>query len=454
MAPVAPALALHHLALRSPQPEALSAFYVDLFHLPIVRRQPHGLWLGLGSAVLMIERAGPDEPPVSPQDLALIAFAVTPEDQVRLRARLAERGVTVESETAWTLYFRDPDGRRLGVSTYPLPTTETRVLTATGAPGDEAVAEAAARLRLNQVVAFPTETVYGLGGNALDAEAVARIFAAKARPADNPLIVHVADLDGVWGFAEVDDRARALAEAFWPGPLSMVLPLRAGVMVPAAAGLNTVAVRVPAHPVALALVRAAGVPIAAPSANRSGRPSPTTAAHVLADLGGRIPLIVDGGPCTLGIESTVVGLFADGVRVLRPGAIAAEAIADVLGTPVGLEVGSRQAPGTRHPHYRPRAPVILVSPHVSEAALADLHAAIAPDAGRICTRSRPAAPHRFRPDAAALARHLYADLRDLEGAPLILVEGLHGAAAVMERLGRAASQTLHNDAEAAWFVVD
>lgn len=318
----------------------------------------------------------------------------------------------------------------------------TRVLP----PTPEALAQAAACLQAGEVVAFPTETVYGLGGNALDARAVARIFQAKERPADNPLIVHVPDLQAVSGFAHFDERAVRLAAALWPGPLSLVLPRRLEVALPAAAGLSTVAVRVPAHPVALALVRAAGVPVAAPSANRSGRPSPTTAAHVEHDLGGRIPLILDGGACEVGIESTVLALFDDRPRILRPGGVSAEAIARVLGEPVGTELGSHHSPGTRHPHYRPKSPVILLGWELSDAALAQLHTQLAPTVGRICTRTHPAAPHRFRADAAALARHLYADLRALDGAPCLVVEGLPGAPPVMERVARAASQVVTDEA--------
>ncbi|MCB9545826.1 MAG: threonylcarbamoyl-AMP synthase [Myxococcales bacterium] len=329
----------------------------------------------------------------------------------------------------------------------------TLVSPATGAPGDAAIADAAARLQRGELVAFPTETVYGLGGDALDARAVAAIFAAKGRPADNPLIVHVDALEAAAAFARLDDRAARLAAACWPGPLSLVLPRRAGVEIPAAAGLATVAVRVPAHPVALALVRAAGLPIAAPSANRSGRPSPTTAAHVLADLAGRVPLILDGGPCTVGIESTVLALFDDEPRVLRPGGTSAARIAEILGQPVGTAAGSVHSPGTRYPHYRPRTPVLLVGPGVSDAALDRLHAAVPARAGRLCTRV-PRLGARFRADAAALTHHLYADLRALDMPPLLLIEGLADDLPVSERLRRAATWHLTTDADVDAFLLD
>ena len=174
-------------------------------------------------------------------------------------------------------------------------------------PSSAAIARATERLRAGDLVAFPTETVYGLGANALDPAAVARIFAAKGRPADNPVIVHAPDAATAWRVTTgPTPLALRLAERFWPGPLTLVLTAAPGLPRAATAGLPSVAVRVPDHPVALALLRLAGVPVAAPSANRSGRPSPTTAAHVLADLGDAVDMVVDGGPCAVGVESTVV----------------------------------------------------------------------------------------------------------------------------------------------------
>jgi L-threonylcarbamoyladenylate synthase len=201
-----------------------------------------------------------------------------------------------------------------------------------------AIAAAAARIRKGDLVVFPTETVYGLGADAGNDSAVAAVFAAKGRPRFNPLIVHVADLAAARAIAVVDARAEALAARFWPGPLTFVLPRRedAALSRLVSAGLDTVAVRAPDHPLAQALLRAAGVPIAAPSANPSGRLSPTRAEHVAAsELGGRVAMILDGGPCRVGIESTVVDLSGGEVTILRPGGIEASAIAAVLGPPGG-----------------------------------------------------------------------------------------------------------------------
>lgn len=224
------------------------------------------------------------------------------------------------------------------------------------------VARAAEVLRGGGLVAFPTETVYGLGGDARDDRAVARIFDAKGRPRFNPLIVHVPDVAAARGFAVLDARAEAMAAAFWPGPLTMVLPLRegAGLSPLVTAGLETVAVRVPAHPVARALLREFGGPLAAPSANPSGKVSPTRAAHVRAGLAGRIEAVLDGGACAVGVESTILGL--DGAAaLLRPGGVAVEAIEAVLG--VALVAGGSEhrpnAPGQLASHYAPAAAVRL-----------------------------------------------------------------------------------------------
>jgi len=226
--------------------------------------------------------------------------------------------------------------------------------------------QAAGILRRGGTVAFPTETVYGLGANALDEEAVARIFAAKQRPAWDPLIVHLADAAQVETIAEVSRRVRALAEAFWPGPLTLLLPRKANIPDAVTAGRPLVGVRIPSHPVALELLRLTGVPLAAPSANTFGHTSPTTAAHVLADLDGRIDAVVDGGATKVGVESTV--LDPEKMVVYRPGAVTLEQIAAVCGlsptlyvAPVVME--SREAlpaPGVGIRHYAPRAKVVLV----------------------------------------------------------------------------------------------
>jgi len=238
------------------------------------------------------------------------------------------------------------------------------------APDATGLDHAATLLRAGGLVAFPTETVYGLGGDARDDRAVAGIFAAKARPRFNPLIVHVPDLATAERHAVFDDRARAVAAAFWPGPLTLVLPLRAdaGLSALVTAGLTSVAIRVPAHPVALALLRAFGGPLAAPSANPSGRVSPTRAAHVLDGLSGRIAAVVDGGPCAVGVESTILGL-TDAPALLRPGGIPAEALEAMLGPlPIGGDSDAPNAPGQLASHYAPRAPVRLSAkaPHPGE----------------------------------------------------------------------------------------
>jgi len=227
-----------------------------------------------------------------------------------------------------------------------------------GVPAD--MARAAALIRAGGIVAFPTETVYGLGADGLDPEAVRRIFAAKGRPADNPLILHVVDFAAaapLWVASDVEwSRARACAAALWPGPLTLVLPAAPCVPAVVRADLPSVAVRAPAHPVALALLAAVARPVAAPSANRSGRPSPTTAAHVAATLDGRIDAIVDGGPADVGVESTVLDLRGAVPTILRAGAVDAATLTVVLGEPVaGYDAGRRAgaAPGLRHRHYAP-----------------------------------------------------------------------------------------------------
>lgn len=228
-----------------------------------------------------------------------------------------------------------------------------------------AVTQAAEDLRAGAPVAVPTETVYGLAARADSAAAVAAIYRAKGRPDFNPLIVHVADLAQAETLACFDDRARALAAAFWPGPLTMVLPLRAGARIAPAvtAGLPTVALRCPAHPTMRAVLAATGLPLAAPSANRSGAVSPTRAQHVAASLAGRIALVLDGGPCAAGIESTIVALRADGGwQMLRPGPVTAAALAAVLGPASGRAGGAIEAPGQLASHYAPGKPVRLNAP--------------------------------------------------------------------------------------------
>ena len=227
-------------------------------------------------------------------------------------------------------------------------------------PDDSGLTAAAGLLRAGQLVAFPTETVYGLGGDARSDMAVARIFEAKGRPRFNPLIVHVPNVAAAREFGVFDDRAEALAVAFWPGPLTLVLPLReAGLSDLVTADLASVAIRVPAHPVAQALLRAFGGPLAAPSANPSGRVSPTRAGHVMEGLAGRIAAVLDGGACAVGVESTIVGLVGV-ATLLRPGGVAVEAVEALLGPLVlGGSETKPNAPGQLASHYAPAAAVRL-----------------------------------------------------------------------------------------------
>ncbi len=227
---------------------------------------------------------------------------------------------------------------------------------------DRGIRAAVYLLGEGQTVAFPTETVYGLGADARNTRAVAGIYRAKDRPSFNPLIVHVASLSVAETLVDISPQARLLAEAFWPGPLTLVLPLRpdAAIAEPVTAGLTTLAIRVPAHPLAVDLLQAYGGPLAAPSANPSGRISATTADHVMEGLSGRIGAVLDGGPCDVGLESTIVGFEGDRAVCLRPGGLDVARIAEVLGSPVGTGTGSKiTAPGQLKSHYAPKLPVRL-----------------------------------------------------------------------------------------------
>jgi len=224
-------------------------------------------------------------------------------------------------------------------------------------------------LKNGGLLGIPTETVYGLGANALDEDAVGRIFEAKGRPQDNPLIIHVPDASWLERYCrDIPQNAYALAERFWPGPLTVILPRKDCVPLRTTGGLDTVGVRCPDHPVTLEIIRQAGVPVAAPSGNTSGRPSPTTAGHMAEDMTGKIPGIFDGGPCRVGVESTIVDLTVTPPRLLRPGGLALEELRDVLGE---IEVDSAvlramgegekpRAPGMKYRHYAPKAPVTVV----------------------------------------------------------------------------------------------
>lgn len=237
-------------------------------------------------------------------------------------------------------------------------------------PTEEALAKAGELIRAGEVVGFPTETVYGLGADATNSEAIAKVFAAKGRPGDNPLIVHISDMSQIGGIikGEMNENAKKLAAAYWPGPMTMIFPKADCISEKTTAGLDSVGVRFPSHPVAQAFITAAGRPIAAPSANLSGKPSPTTAKHVLSDMDGRIPLIIDGGASGVGVESTVIDVCSNPVRILRPGGITPQMVADVLGE---VEVDGSvlrpiregeivRSPGMKYKHYAPNGSLVIV----------------------------------------------------------------------------------------------
>ncbi|BDG73834.1 L-threonylcarbamoyladenylate synthase [Roseomonas fluvialis] len=311
------------------------------------------------------------------------------------------------------------------------------------------VERAAALLRAGDLVAFPTETVYGLGADARNGRAVAAVFEAKGRPHFNPLILHLPEAEAAFDEAVADDRARALAARFWPGPLTLVLPRRPECRVDllAGAGLDTLALRVPAHPLALALLRGAGVPVAGPSANRSGQVSPTTAQHVMDGLVGRIAAVLDGGPCAVGVESTVLDLAAGGAALLRPGGVPVEAIEAVIGPvarpiPIAAAAATRtlRSPGMLLSHYAPALPVRLAARDVTaEEALLAFGEPL-PGAGAVWQLSEAR-------DLREAAARLFAGLRrlDAEGARL----GLRGIAAMavpQDGLGAAINDRLERAA--------
>lgn len=352
------------------------------------------------------------------------------------------------------------------------------------APDPALISVAAERLRAGELVAFPTETVYGLGANALDADAVGRIYTAKGRPAWNPVIAHVASLDAARALSSAwPASAERLATVFWPGPLTLVVSKAAHVPDVATAGLDAVAVRVPDHPVALALLAAAGVPVAAPSANRFTQVSPTTAAHVVRSLGDRVPLVLDGGPCAVGIESTVVDCTGDDVVILRPGMLGRESLEAAL-APLGVIVRyaprtvahdrsdqqspdehTPRSPGMADRHYAPRADVWLFaseqreeivraleqwqhdqraatdrSPSGSPAVALLRTVPLAREAG---LAAAPVVEVRMPDEPAAYARALYGALHDADdtGASLVLIEAPPDGPAwdgVRDRLTRAA----------------
>lgn len=325
-----------------------------------------------------------------------------------------------------------------------------------------ALRKAAALLAEGQLVAFPTETVYGLGANALDEEAVRSIFAAKGRPADNPLIVHIWNRDQLRDICEVTPEAEKLMDAYWPGPLTITLPKKSSIPDVVTAGMSTVAVRMPSHPLAAALLKACDLPIAAPSANRSGKPSPTTAQHVFQDMDGRIPLILDGGDCDVGVESTVVGWQDGKLCIYRPGGITEDMLRGVVGevTLAGsilrpLEAGEKVlSPGMKYRHYAPEGQVSLVEGSelqvLTAMRLLVRHAEA--DGKRACVMCfdyhadalQDCHPHTIGKDAAGAAHALFDTLRRLddEHMDMIFSEVLPPVGvglAVMNRLGRAAA---------------
>ncbi|NLJ31977.1 MAG: threonylcarbamoyl-AMP synthase [Clostridiales bacterium] len=292
----------------------------------------------------------------------------------------------------------------------------------------EAIKTAARILQDGGLVGMPTETVYGLAANALNGKAVARIFAAKGRPMDNPLIVHISEFDQIYPLVQsVPEAAGRLAERFWPGPLTIILPKSGIIPDEVSAGLPTVAVRFPSHPVARALITAAGLPLAAPSANLSGSPSPTTAEHVMNDLSGKIEAVLDGGACGVGVESTVVTLAADPPRLLRPGGVTLEQLREVLGN-VALDPavlhpladGVRAAsPGMKYKHYSPKANVIILDGSF-EAYKTYVNSHAAPDVAALCYNGEntglavPAVCYGGERDCGEQARELFDALRKLD----------------------------------------
>ena len=341
---------------------------------------------------------------------------------------------------------------------------KTRILPANG--GDTA-AIAAQIIQNSGLVAIPTETVYGLGANGLDERAVAKIFAAKGRPQDNPLILHVADGRDMEKFCkDIPPAAYALADAFWPGPLTMVLPARDCVPKCTTAGLPTVAVRCPDCEVTREIIRLAGVPIAAPSANISGKPSTTTAQHVFHDHDGKIELIVDGGPCRVGVESTIVDLTEERPRLLRPGGITPDALRAILGDIVIDKAVTAQidkdavvkAPGMKYKHYAPQSDVIIVAGSREKAATY-IRNRFLPNDRVLCFEEElplyegcAPLPYGKESDVATLSAGLFAALRELDDPGIATVyarcpEGDGIAYAVQNRLKKAAAFQIVNAEE-------
>ncbi len=318
---------------------------------------------------------------------------------------------------------------------------------------EAALAHAAQIIRAGGLVAFPTETVYGLGADALNENAVKKVFLAKERPPDDPLIVHIAHPQELIIVAQnIPQLAWDLTKRFWPGPLTLVLPKAERVLKAVTGGLETVAVRMPAHPIARKLIEASRCPIAAPSANRFGRPSPTRAEHVVEDLAGRIDLILDGGPTSIGVESTVLDMTQEPPMVLRPGGVTLEELRDVLGEVRLLDSSQREAarrsPGTRYRHYAPRAKLMLVEPEQLEPVVASLIAqgqkvgVLTVQSSKFTVPSSGLVTVGMPTDLTSYARRLFAALRELDaqGVDVIVVERVAERGlgrAIMDRLRRA-----------------
>lgn len=311
------------------------------------------------------------------------------------------------------------------------------------------IARAADLLRRGGLVAFPTETVYGLGADAASGPALARLFSAKGRPADHPVIVHLGHAGAIarWG-REIPAEAWGLAERFWPGPLTLILRRAPGVLDAVTGGQDTVGLRVPGHPVARALLEAFGGGLAAPSANRFGRVSPTTAAHVAADIGDRVDAIFDGGPCDVGLESTILDLSGEAPRVLRPGAISVETLRDVLGTAVSSgAAGGPRTPGGLASHYAPDTPLQLTEPAATDAVVR-MRLAEGEAVAVLAARPSPGEVHGVRwihmpEDPVQYGRLLYARLREADAwrcARVVVEQPPAGAQweAIRDRLRRAA----------------
>lgn len=326
--------------------------------------------------------------------------------------------------------------------------------------------EAGKLLKSGELVAFPTETVYGLGANALDTQAAAKIYSAKGRPSDNPLIVHIAEMESLALITkEIPKAAVKLAEKFWPGPLTMVLKKSDAVPYGTTGGLDTVAVRMPSHPIALEMIRQGGGYVAAPSANTSGRPSPTLASHVADDMNGIIPLILDGGPVGIGIESTIVDLTEEIPTILRPGFITKEMLEEVVGTvqmDQGLAENSKtppKAPGMKYRHYAPRAELIIVEGN-SDAVIAKINALAEENRKQgiitgIIGTEETVSNYRTgivksigtRSDELTISSHLYRILREFDesDAEVIYSESFEEGAmgnAIMNRLLKAAGHKM------------